>query len=94
MLSRVADSLYWLGRYVERAENLARMVEVTRQEALESRRAGGTDVWQPVIYATLVGDELTEEQAEALREDPAYYIALHPLNGTSIAATIDPPVSA
>ena len=36
MLSRVADSLYWLGRYVERAENLARMVEVTRRDALET----------------------------------------------------------
>lgn len=88
MLSRVADSLYWLGRYVERAENLARMVEVTRQESLESRRAGRADVWQPVIYATLVGDELTEEQDEALRQDPAYYISLHPLNETSIAACI------
>jgi uncharacterized alpha-E superfamily protein len=89
MLSRVADSLYWLGRYVERAENLARMVEVARQEALESfNRTKQSDVWRAVTYATLVGDELKEEQKKALEEDPAYYIALSPLNSTSIAACI------
>ncbi|GAA5495678.1 uncharacterized protein Rv2567 [Rubritalea halochordaticola] len=36
MLSRVADSLYWLGRYVERAENLARMVDVNHYNSLDS----------------------------------------------------------
>jgi uncharacterized alpha-E superfamily protein len=30
MLSRVADSLFWMGRYLERAEQLARQLEVTR----------------------------------------------------------------
>ena len=29
MLSRVADSIYWMSRYVERAENLARFMDVT-----------------------------------------------------------------
>jgi Uncharacterized protein conserved in bacteria len=28
MLSRVADSIYWLNRYIERAENVARFVDV------------------------------------------------------------------
>ena len=89
MLSRVADSLYWLGRYVERAENLARMVEVTRQEALESfNQTAAGNVWQPVIYATILDEDLSEKQQAALDEDPAYYIALCPLNPTSIAACI------
>jgi uncharacterized alpha-E superfamily protein len=30
MLSRVADALYWMGRYIERAEHAARVIEVTR----------------------------------------------------------------
>ena len=29
MLSRVAESLYWINRYVERAENISRFVEVS-----------------------------------------------------------------
>lgn len=88
MLSRVADSLYWLGRYVERAENLARMVEVTRQEELESFRKEKGNIWKPVIYATGLNQKLSEEQQKALAEDTAYYIALNPLNATSIAANI------
>ncbi|MFT6862607.1 MAG: putative alpha-E superfamily protein [Akkermansiaceae bacterium] len=89
MLSRVADSLYWLGRYVERAENLARMVEVTRQEDLESfNQSAIGNVWQPVIYATILDEDLSEKQQAALDDDPAYYIALSSLNPTSIAACI------
>ncbi|MFM9975986.1 MAG: alpha-E domain-containing protein, partial [Beijerinckiaceae bacterium] len=30
MLSRTADSLFWLSRYVERAENLARILDVAQ----------------------------------------------------------------
>jgi uncharacterized alpha-E superfamily protein len=41
MLSRTASCLYWLGRYVERAEFTARLVEATlRLDALSSRTAG------------------------------------------------------
>ena len=41
MLSRTAASLYWMGRYVERAEFTARLVEATvRLDALSSRPAG------------------------------------------------------
>lgn len=41
MLSRTASALYWLGRYVERAEFTARLVEATlRLDALSSRPAG------------------------------------------------------
>ena len=29
MLSRVADSLYWINRYLERAENISRFLEVS-----------------------------------------------------------------
>jgi uncharacterized alpha-E superfamily protein len=34
MLSRTADNLYWTGRYMERAENLARVLDVTHRNAL------------------------------------------------------------
>jgi uncharacterized alpha-E superfamily protein len=34
MLSRTADSLFWMSRYIERAENTARMLDVQRQAGL------------------------------------------------------------
>ena len=41
MLSRAAASLYWLGRYVERADFIARLVEATlRLDVLSPRPAG------------------------------------------------------
>ena len=57
MLSRVANSLYWLSRYLERAENLARLVEVYRYDSLDSatrRPSGGTadEIWRPLLTAT------------------------------------------
>ena len=35
MLSRVADSLYWINRYLERAENISRFLEVSEAMALD-----------------------------------------------------------
>ncbi|MGB0257884.1 MAG: alpha-E domain-containing protein [Coraliomargarita sp.] len=57
MLSRVANSLYWLSRYLERAENLARLVEVNRYDSLDSSsrisKASETEeIWGPLLTAT------------------------------------------
>lgn len=40
MLARVADSLYWLARYIERAENSARILDVNLQVTLDSDHTG------------------------------------------------------
>lgn len=51
MLSRVADSIYWLNRYVERAENIARFVDVNLNLLLDSPVIM-TQQWEPVIMTT------------------------------------------
>ena len=48
MLSRVADSLYWMSRYIERAENVARFVDVNLNLMLDSPM-GQEQQWQPLI---------------------------------------------
>ena len=59
MLSRVADSLYWINRYVERAENICRFVEVSEAMALDCP-PGSAEPWLPLIDAS--GDrELFDE---------------------------------
>ena len=40
MLSRTADSLYWMGRYIERADNLARLIDVNRQLTSDVEESG------------------------------------------------------
>ncbi len=58
MLSRVAHSLYWMARYIERAENVARIVDVNLQLLLDIRHLdekGLSAYWLPIVQAT--GDE-------------------------------------
>jgi len=45
MLARVADSLYWLGRYMERAEHLSRLSSVMLNATLDQTDAGAQAVW-------------------------------------------------
>lgn len=54
MLSRVADSIYWMNRYIERAENVARFIDVNLNLILELP-AGMTQQWEPLVQIT--GDE-------------------------------------
>jgi len=54
MLSRVAEAIYWISRYVERAENLARFVDVTLNLTLD-QPVGVDEQWGPLVNAT--GDE-------------------------------------
>src|SRR2546427_3914608 len=50
MLSRTADNLYWLARYVERAEDLARIPEVThRLTTLPLAYVGSTNEWESAV---------------------------------------------
>jgi uncharacterized alpha-E superfamily protein len=57
MLSRVADSIFWMSRYIERAENVARFIEVNMHLALDLGTEGVSiaDQWRPLIVTT--GDE-------------------------------------
>jgi uncharacterized alpha-E superfamily protein len=60
MLSRVADSLYWMSRYIERAENNARLADVNLQLLLDLENQRDPDTlqqWNPII-ATLEENEL------------------------------------
>jgi uncharacterized alpha-E superfamily protein len=51
MLSRVADSIYWLNRYVERAENVARFIDVNLMLLLDSP-PDTAQQWDPLILTT------------------------------------------
>jgi len=54
MLSRVADSIYWMARYVERAENLARFIDVTLSLIID-QPSGDATHWEPLVRTT--GDD-------------------------------------
>ena len=51
MLSRVADSLYWMSRYLERAENTVRQLDVTLNLMLDTGSASHEMRWQQLVTA-------------------------------------------
>lgn len=83
MLSRVANSVYWMSRYVERAENVARFIHVNynlslgNSEALESQ-------WAPLVYTTGDQDEFLTRFGDATRESVLQFLTFDTENGNSI----------
>lgn len=55
MLSRVAESLFWMARYMERAEDLTRLLSVNFNTILEARGLSAAGAWESIIRVT--GDE-------------------------------------
>ncbi len=87
MLSRVANSLYWLGRYVERAENYARFIEVNFNLSLDLP-PGVDEQWAPLIAAT--GDQQVYEEGHDtyVRTEAIYFLAFDEENPNSIYSSI------
>lgn len=87
MLSRVAAQLYWLSRYLERAENMARILEVGQSFALlsssDTSRAASDLVKEPlVITDTLSAFEATGRPLRA--DQVAQFLAWDPDHPSSI----------
>ena len=68
MLARVADSLYWIGRYIERAEHVSRLSAVMLNAALD-RTAGAAQTGRIALAALGEADAARAEQTfEAARD--------------------------
>jgi len=89
MLSRIADSLFWLARYMERAEDTARILDVNYHMLLEeSRRQPYRLRWEPLIV--MAGEEQRFRQfyAEANATTVIEFLAFRPDNPSSISQCI------
>ena len=86
MLSRTAENLYWLGRYVERAESTARLIEMGRRMVMLPS-AMDNDEWRSVIEAS--GKLDTDSPEDKLTERDAVRILLLSVdNPSSIRACL------
>ncbi len=87
LLSRVANSVYWMGRYIERAENVARFIDVNHNMMLDLPQ-GYQDQWQPIVDTT--GDRAVFQQryGAATRENVFRFLALDAENPNSILSCV------
>jgi uncharacterized alpha-E superfamily protein len=87
MLSRVAEAVYWMARYVERAENVARFIDVNYNLTLGEGSALGHQ-WAPLVYTT--GDEklFKELYGEPTRESVLQFLAYDRRNPNSVLSCV------
>ncbi len=88
MLSRVAESLYWTARYVERAEDVTRLLDVDYHALLDTQVADHGEVWHRLVR--LLGDE--EVYAEHFdgftAQSVAEWLLWHEGNPNAVASCI------
>jgi len=90
MLSRTADNLYWLARYVERAEYLARILEATqRLTALPIAYGGSTNEWESAVATAGCAGAFATSYAEANEETVTDFLAFSSANPSSIRNCFD-----
>ncbi|MCB1489076.1 MAG: alpha-E domain-containing protein, partial [Bauldia sp.] len=85
MLSRTADTLFWLGRYVERADNTARIIDAANRLAtVPDTLAGETSEWEPALAAAGVLNGFMQSNKEVERDPAIDFLAFSPDNLSSI----------
>jgi uncharacterized alpha-E superfamily protein len=90
MLSRTADNLYWLARYVERAEYLARILDTTlRLTALPLAYVGSSNEWESAVATAGCASAFFAAYDEANEETVTEFLAFSTDNPSSIRNCIE-----
>lgn len=87
MLSRVADSIYWLNRYIERAENIARFIDVNLYLMLDVSSLI-TQQWQPLVVTTGDSELFDQSYGEATAENVINFLTFDQKYGNSILSCL------
>lgn len=85
LLARHADCIFWMARYVERAENLARILDVNASFARGGR---GSADWSPMVHLNADGERFFALHAEASRAAVLRFYVTDTDNQTSIVSAI------
>ena len=85
MLGRTAQNLFWLSRYVERAENMARLLEVGYRMSLTSRREGGSsEHLMSMLQAAEMDEDFAKKDRPAEVDTVAHFMMFDPENPSSV----------
>jgi uncharacterized alpha-E superfamily protein len=87
MLSRVADSIYWMSRYIERAENVARFIDVNLKLMLDLPLVS-TQQWQPLVDTTGDSQEFRRRYGTATQNNVTRFLTFDLENPNSIASCL------
>ncbi len=85
LLARFADATFWMARYMERAENLARILDVNETFARDQR---GARNWVPIIQLNADNERFFARHREANAENVIDFYVLDRDNPSSILSTV------
>ena len=88
MLSRVAESVYWIYRYIERAENVARFIDVNYNLTL-GEGAALSDQWSPLVNTTGDHELFAKLYGDSSRENVLQFLAYDQRNPNSILSCVE-----
>ncbi|MBN2629819.1 MAG: alpha-E domain-containing protein [Rhodobacteraceae bacterium] len=88
MLSRTADNLFWLARYVERAETSARLLQVGARIALMPSAAGYRNEWESLLHASGTASGFAKKYGEAVQRNLESWFFFDRDNSSSVASCL------
>ncbi len=87
MLSRVAEAIYWMSRYVERAENVARFISVNLNLSLDMPGEAGQQ-WWPLVVITGDDEEFQARVETTTKESVVQFLTFDYGNPNSIVSCL------
>lgn len=88
MLSRTADNLFWIARYMERAETAARLLEVGSRIALLPSAAGYRNEWDSLLQASGNADAFGRKYGDPVQRNIESFLFFDRDNPSSVASCI------
>ena len=89
MLARDAENLFWTGRYLERAEDTARLLDVTYHGLLEATMAEQRLAWRGVLEAVGLEEAFVESGRPLTASSVSEFLVHDPKNPGSILSSVD-----
>ncbi len=87
MLSRVAESVYWLSRYIERAENVARFIEVNMRLVLDLPISQAQQ-WEPLVITSGDDEDFKKRYDDATQDNVIHFLTFDLENPNSILSCL------
>ena len=87
MLSRAADAIYWMNRYIERAKNVARFIDVNLHLMLDMP-VGIGEQWEPLVRVTGDHHVFKERLGEATQENVVEFLTFDTTYPNSILSCL------
>ena len=88
MLSRIANSVYWMSRYIERAENVARFIHVNFNLLLDYPDLGDERQWSPLITTSGDHKDFENRYGKASEKNVIQFLSFDTKNPNSILSCL------